>query len=203
MNRYAILLLSLFLLSTTVEARSFRWKDEKGVTHYSETIPPEYANRSVIELDDKGRMIKSQEVLTEEQRQAREAEAAHRRKEEAAELDRQRHDRMLLKTYASEAEIDAKAGRDMRQAEANVSALQERLKEARQRAHKARVERDEYSDSGRPLLPETLQKELAASENQVNRLEQELMQRQAEIEAMKQQAEADKQRYRELTGKKP
>lgn len=188
---------------TTAEARTFKWVDEKGRTHYGETIPPEYANRSSVELDDKGRVIKTQEVLTAEERQIREAENAQKRSADAAALEQRRHDRMLLKSYSNEAEIEAARDRSLKQAESLFNGTQERLKEARQRLHKTRTERDAYADSGRPLLPDTLQKQLATDERQVSLLEQELAQRQVEITTLKEHAETDKQRFRELTGKKP
>lgn len=201
-QRLLLVLTCCAAFSASAEARSFKWVDEKGRTHYGETIPPEYANRSSVELDDKGRIIKSQEVLTAEERQAREAEIAKKRSEDAAALDQRRHDRMLLKSYSSEAEIDAARDRSLKQAELSLSGAQERLKASRQKLHKTRTEREAYVDSGRPLLPESLQQELAADEKLVVQLEQELVHRQAEITAIKDRAEADKQRFRELTGKK-
>lgn len=202
-TRLLLVLTCLAAFGANAEARSFKWVDEKGRTHYSETIPPEYANRSSVELDDKGRVVKSQEVLTPEQRQARDAENAKKRAEEMAAIEQRRHDRMLLKNYSSEAEIEAARDRSLKQAELSFNAAQERLKEARQKLHKTRIERDAYADSGRPLLPDALQKQLAADEKQVTLLEQELAQRQAEITAIKDRAEADKLRYRELSGKRP
>ena len=201
--RLLLVLTCCAAFGVSAEARSFKWVDEKGHTHYGETIPPEYANRSSVELDDKGRVIKSQEVLNADQRQERESENAKKRAVEAAALDQRRHDRMLLKSYSSEAEIDAARDRSLQQAELSLNGAQERLKEARQKLHKTRTEREAYADSGRPLLPNALQKQLAVDEKQVGLLEQEVVQRQAEITAIKDHAEADKQRYRELTGKKP
>jgi capsule polysaccharide export protein KpsE/RkpR len=177
------------LFSSAIEARTFKWKDEKGRTHYGETIPPEYANRSSVELDEKGRVIKSQEVLTAEERQAREAESARKRSADAAALDQRRHDRMLIQSYSSEAEIDAARERSLKQAELSLKDTQDRLKEARQKLD-VRAGRSPGS-------------ERVADETLVAQLEQELAHRQAEIAAIKERAESDKLRYRELTGKKP
>lgn len=177
------------LFSSAIEARTFKWKDEKGRTHYGETIPPEYANRSSVELDEKGRLIKSQEVLTAEERQAREAESARKRSADAAALDQRRHDRMLIQSYSSEAEIDAARERSLKQAELSLKDTQDRLKEARQKLDVR---------AGRSPAPERV-----ADETLVAQLEQELAHRQAEIAAIKERAESDKLRYRELTGKKP
>lgn len=186
------------VFTSTAEARTFKWKDDKGRTHYGETIPPEYANRSSVELDEKGRVVKSQEVLTTEERQAREAESARKRNEDAAALDQRRHDRMLMQSYSSEAEIDAARERSLKQAELSLKDTQDRLKEARQKLDKTRTER-----GGKSSASETLPPQLAADEKLVAQFEQELAHRQAEIATIKERAEADKARYRELTGRKP
>lgn len=199
--RPALLVALCVALGASAEARSFKWVDDKGHTHYGETIPPEYANRSNVELDDKGRVIKTQEVLTEEQRRLREEENSRKRLDDLAAQNQRRHDRMLLKNYSSEAEIDAARDRNLKQIEPALRSTQERLKEARQQLHQSRVERDAYIDSGRPLLPDSLIQQIAHDEGTVSRLEQELAQRQSEIAALHARAEADKQRYRELTGK--
>lgn len=190
-------------LAAPVEARSFKWVDDKGRTHYGETIPPEFAHRSSVELDDKGRVVKTQEVLTEEQRRLREEESSRKRLDDLAAQNQRRHDRMLLKSYSSEAEIDEARDRNLKQIEPALLSTRERLKEARQQLHQSRVERDAYIDSGRPLLPDALMQQIASDESTVSRLERELSLRQAEIATINSRAEADKQRYRELTGKNP
>lgn len=202
--RPPLTLILLFLtLGGAAEARSFKWVDDKGHTHYGDVIPPEYANRTSVELDDKGRTIKTQEVLTEEQRRQREEENAKKRAEDIAAQNQRRRDRMLLKSYSSEAEIDAARERNLKQIEPGLLGAQERLKEARQKLHKSRTERDAYIDSGRPLMPDALLKQIADDDQAVNQAEQDMAQRQAEIAAIRARAEADKQRYRELTGNKP
>ena len=50
--------------AATVEAKLYKWVDNQGVTHYGETIPPEYADKDNVLLDDKGRVIKKNAQLT-------------------------------------------------------------------------------------------------------------------------------------------
>ena len=84
-----------------------KWTDANGQVHYSDTVPPEYANRDRELLNDQGVRVGSEEgEITEAERQA----AAQR--EAAAEADRKakeeiaRRDRMLLETYISVADIE-------------------------------------------------------------------------------------------------
>ena len=38
-------------ISLPVSAKMYKWVDDKGATHFGETIPPEYANKKRAELD--------------------------------------------------------------------------------------------------------------------------------------------------------
>ncbi|MBI5919439.1 MAG: DUF4124 domain-containing protein [Nitrosomonadales bacterium] len=193
----AVLLLAL---SASAEARLYKWVDDKGITHYGETIPPEYANKSNVELDEKGRVVRRQDVLTPEQQRIRNEEEALRRAEEQAALDARRRDKALLNTYSNEAEIDLARDRSLKQAEAVVQSLRGRLTAAQQSASDDRKESDGYAKTGKPV-PKSLQEDMAASSNRAAELQQELAQKEQERLAISARYEAEKQRYRELTGK--
>ena len=50
-----------------------KWVDDKGVTHYGDSIPPEFASRGTTELSKQGIVIKKTDAaLTAEQRKAQE-----------------------------------------------------------------------------------------------------------------------------------
>jgi len=51
-------LVLLVVFSASAEAKLYKWVDEKGVTHYGETIPPEYAGKDNVQFNDQGRVIK-------------------------------------------------------------------------------------------------------------------------------------------------
>ena len=36
--------------SLNAEAKLYKWVDDKGITHYGEVIPPEYANKEIDSL---------------------------------------------------------------------------------------------------------------------------------------------------------
>ena len=53
MNSRALLLLSLLAVASTASAQVYRWVDEKGTVHYSNTTPPKGAKATVIDSDAK------------------------------------------------------------------------------------------------------------------------------------------------------
>jgi hypothetical protein len=67
----ACLVLIVVAFSTTAEAKLYKWVDDKGVTHYGEVIPPEYANKSNVLLSDKGLLIKRTEEINNKERRAK------------------------------------------------------------------------------------------------------------------------------------
>ena len=87
-------------LSFPAAAKLYKWVDDNGVTHYGETIPPEYADKDREELNKYGRVIKSEEVMTPERRREKEQEEEKQREAEKAALEQQRHDRTLINTYS-------------------------------------------------------------------------------------------------------
>src|SRR5688572_29464263 len=49
----ALLLIALLTAGTTVSAQVYRWVDEKGAVHYSNSTPPAGVKANVIDLDAK------------------------------------------------------------------------------------------------------------------------------------------------------
>ena len=116
--------------SLPVMAKMYKWVDDKGVTHYGETIPPEYAHRDREELNKAGRVVEKKEVLTPEERHAKELEDIKKREDEEAALEQKRRDKALLNTYSNVKEIDLTRDRNLQQVEARINSINSQLKMA-------------------------------------------------------------------------
>jgi len=96
---------SLYLFVSSVSAKSFRWKDKEGNTHYGATVPAEYADQPYDILNNAGIVIEH----VEDTREPLEVRAARKIKERAPlisdEQRRQQTDRLLVIQYDSEADI--------------------------------------------------------------------------------------------------
>jgi hypothetical protein len=108
-----------FLFAQTAIAAMYKWVDEKGVTHYGDSIPPQYANKAGQPMKKgsaaapKAEPVKSSvEVSVDPEKQKAEAKR---------QLDRQRQDSALLATYTSEAEIEAARDREQRRHQDTIS----------------------------------------------------------------------------------
>ncbi len=190
--------------SLPVAAKMYKWVDDQGVTHYGETIPPEYSDKSRSELNKQGRVIKQQEVLTPEEaratRSAREQEEAKKRAEEQTALESKRRDSALLNTYSNVNEIDLARKRNLQQVELRIDGISANLKIATNNVASLQKEAEGYSSATKPL-PDSLKEDLKEAEARQQRLQQDLEKAQAEKAAINARYDSDKARYKELTGK--
>ncbi len=199
MGAGAILFIAMI---TAAEAKLYKWVDEKGVTHYGETIPPEYADKDNVQFSDKGTVIKKTEKVSPEERRAKAEQAAKKRAEDKAAFEQRRKDNMLLSTFSSENEIDLARDRNLQQVDAVINSIQLLHKSAVKTLESYHQEVDERTKAGKKI-PESLLADITDTEIQVKKLQQDLTKAQEKSAAVRASYEADKLRYRELTGSSP
>ncbi|OGS95278.1 MAG: hypothetical protein A3K04_10340 [Gallionellales bacterium RBG_16_56_9] len=199
-SRLLVVLIASLSFCSPASAKMYKWVDDQGVTHYGETIPPEYANKDRAELNKAGRVIKKEDVLTPEERRASEQAAAKKRAEEEAALERKRRDKALVNTYSNEKEIDLARNRNLQQVEARINSINSQFKMADSNLAGLKKEADSYNAAGKKV-PASLQEDLDESQARLAKLQQDLEKAKAEKAALDARYDADKARYKELTGK--
>lgn len=186
-------------ISLPVSAKMYKWVDDKGTTHYGETIPPEYANKDRTELKA-GRVVEKKEVLTPEERRANEQTEAKKRAADEAALEAKRRDKALVNTYSNEKEIDLARSRNLQQIDARVNSINSQIKTANGSLLGFQKEADGFAKDGKPI-PQALKDDLKESQARLDKLKQDLEKATAEKTAIEARYDADKARYKELTGK--
>lgn len=102
--------------ATYAQSTLFRCVDDKGVTHYGETMPVACAKKDVTELSKQGRTIRKLDApLTPEQQKARDEADAKQRDNDRKVADQRQKDLALLGTYGTEREIDVIRDKDVAQ----------------------------------------------------------------------------------------
>ncbi len=186
--------------SLPATAKLYKWVDDKGTTHYGETIPPEYANKNRTELNKSGRAIKKIEVPTPAERQAQEKAEAKKRADEKSVLERKRRDMTLTSTYSNSKEIDLARNRNLQQVNARITNNNSQLKLANGNLLELQKESEGYTRANKPI-PKDLQDDIREAQARVAKLQQNLEKSLAEKAAVEARYDADKARYQELTGK--
>ena len=198
----AALLIALFVgisFSFPAAAKLYKWVDEKGVTHYGETIPPEYANRDREELNKSGRTVKVIEVPTAEERKAQKEAEERKRAEEKAAIEQKRRDTTLTSTYSNVNEIDLARNRSLQQLNSRINNNQSQLKIATERLESLQGESATYTQASKQV-PGALQEDLKDAQGRVARSKLNLDKALAEKAAVEARYDADKARFKELTG---
>ncbi|MEW6118640.1 MAG: DUF4124 domain-containing protein [Pseudomonadota bacterium] len=199
MQRTACSLLALVLLAAgAAHAAMYRWVDSNGRVHYSDTLPPTYQKSGAAEMNKQGTVIKRTQSEAERRAEAeRQAELARIK----AEQDRQAQlDRALTQTYTSEAEIDLARDRALehhklaiKSAQIRAEAVNTNLTELRERI--ARIEK-----AGRKV-GSGLTDQLEQAERESLELKRTILNNEEAMVRVREKYAADKQRFRELTGK--
>jgi hypothetical protein len=162
-------LIALVLLSaaTSASAQStlFRCVDEKGVTHYGETMPAACAKKDVTELSKQGRTLRKLDApLTPEQQKAKvEADAKQRENDKKVAQQKQK-DLALLGTYGAEREIDMIRDKDVLQFDQRKRFLDARIADVEARLEKVTNQMEFYIAGRRKPAKEKEAKEKDAKE---------------------------------------
>lgn len=193
--RNVALLLLFAMPGVPAFAVTYKWVDEKGVTHYGDSIPPEYQNSANIELNQRGVILKKNDpALTVEERKAKEAELAKQRKQET---EQKRKDTILMKTYSSAEEIDLARDRNLQQAERVIQDTQTRLKSVQANLDASREHAAAYARENKPV-PDGLQYDIETLEKNKQDLEVAILQKRTDAVELRARFEEDKKHYIEL-----
>ena len=187
------------------QPKQYKYTDENGHVHYSDTVPPEHADRDRVLLNDQGVEIGTEEgEITEAERaildEREAAEAADRKaKEEIA-----RHDRMLLSTYISVADIEDLRDRRLELLESQIKLTEVYLGNLRKRLVGLQAEASDYKPhstrEGAPQIPENLAVDISRTTALITLYEQTLSRTRADQAALRDSFDKDVSRFRELKG---
>lgn len=180
------------------KAGAYKYTDEKGVVHYGDRIPPEYAKRERTILSRDGVEVRRMAAeRTPEQLAQDNALAETARKQRA-------HDNFLLSTYTSVRDIEMLRDRRLEQiadqrrsVESYIATLNERLDALQVRAQ---VFRPYNEAAGARRMPDQLAEDLIRTMNEVRQQQNSVKERLTEERNLSGQFQADIQRYRALRG---
>jgi len=185
--------------STSKNAKSYRWVDSQGVTHYGDSVPPEYASHGKSELNSQGVPVRDYP------RQLSPAEAVVAQQNANDEAKRRQHDSFLLTTYLQVADIEqlrderlALIDGQMELARGSITSSDQRL--AALQTRMANFQPYASAPNAR-RVPDQLAEEVVRAINERRGLQTALTSREKERAELRAQFDADIARYRELTSR--
>ncbi|MEW6039479.1 MAG: DUF4124 domain-containing protein [Pseudomonadota bacterium] len=118
-------LCALLAVPWVATAVTYKWMDEEGRAHYSDSVPPEQSRQKHFRLDAQGRQVDIVEGAKSPETLKREQALRHLRAETARLVEAQRNrDGALLRTYASEEDMRLALNDQIAQSEASVHILE-------------------------------------------------------------------------------
>jgi hypothetical protein len=202
-HRLFALAASLVLVCTFAAAAQvkgtglYKWTDKDGVTHYGDTIPPEYAAQEREELNRQGVTVR------ELPRQLSAAEAAAAKKKAAEEDRRKQHDSFLLHSYTSVSDIEQLRDERIVLIESQMELARTAIATTNQRlaAQEARLKnfRPYAASTNARRVPDQLAAEVVRSLSERRSLQTQLEKYAADKVEQQRSFGADIARYKELT----
>lgn len=198
--RLVLPLIFALALSAQAGERLYKWVDENGKVQYSDKPPAQQTQKGHTEMNRRAMTVKQVEgYLTPEQRAAREAEQAQQRVEEQKRTEAKRRDKALVESFTTTAEIDNIRDRNIEQVQALIQADKLRTDTATKRLDSLRKQTERYTKRNKPI-PDDLQEDIAESEKELVKINDNLKRRETEIAQIRDRAEIDKKRLVELKG---
>ncbi|HSH97987.1 MAG: DUF4124 domain-containing protein [Methylophilaceae bacterium] len=188
-NTVAILIASVLMASNIGASlaadgkKILKWVDDKGVTHYGDSIPSQYADRDNSEINSQGITIRKNHIKPKEQTVL-----------EIANQDQTRRDRALLASYTTEQEIDLARDRNL---EMDVIAI-DGLKQRRETVGKKLVDNQKLVDgfnTRKKPIPQFLSDNLQDNQAELTRIDLQMKSHQDNMDAVRQRFDNDKQRF--------
>lgn len=180
----------------------YRCRDEQGQVHYGDSMPPQCQNVDTEVLDQHGMLMREIEGLrTREARVKREAAEKAVREQREAEAQ---HDRMLIDTYLTVADIERLRDQRLELLESQYKVTQQsiaNLKERQTRLQSQVARFKPYSkDPNAPALPDHLAEEMVNTVNGLKVYRETLEENRREQGALRASFDRDIRRFKELKG---
>jgi hypothetical protein len=203
--RKLIVITALVALASQAEAREeqkvYKWTDKDGNVHYSDSVPPEYAEQRKEVLNDQG--VAVEELAGKKTAEQLEQERLENERRVAQELQ-QRADRALLATYLSVEEIEMHRDRrvELFQAQSRVTELYLKNLERRLEALRSEASRFQpYSeDPDAPMIDDGLATDLRKTKDTIARHERNLEKYSADKKRIIDRFNNDISRFKRLKG---
>jgi predicted glycoside hydrolase/deacetylase ChbG (UPF0249 family) len=174
----------------------YKWVDDQGVTHFGDSIPPEYASQEQHIINSQGIEISHLDA----QKSAAQVAAEEQKKFDAEQ--RLSRDKNLLNTYVSVQEIERLRDQRLSLVADQIKVTNQFLDTLNGRMKKLRVSsmhfRPYNGDSKAPPMPDQVAEDLVRLAIDINTQEQNLLEKRGEESTMKKQFESDIDRFKEL-----
>ncbi|HKJ95949.1 MAG TPA: DUF4124 domain-containing protein [Gammaproteobacteria bacterium] len=196
-----VLIVTVSVLPGSAVARVYKWVDDQGTVHYSDSIPPSesHQRREREVKSDNGQTV---DVIhpppTEQELDAQRRRKAHREEVRRREQAKRREDQNLLKTFQSVDEMESARDDRLQAIDSRIELIRERIGKLQARLHNreqeaARIERTGNGD------PKPVYGEIRDLRDRIDQNRASIRKQTAEEQRIREKFAKDIARFRDLT----
>lgn len=184
---YSLILLILMAFAQNAYAeeakRIVKWKDDKGVTHYGDSIPAQYSNRENSLINQQGITVKRNKPISYQDESL-----------SLAKIEQDKKDKALLSAFTNENEIDLARDRNLQLDQVTLEGLQ--LQKAN--SQKRLADNQKYANGfvkNRKVVPADLAGDIKTNQAEITKLDQQIADRKTAMDATRKRFDDDKKRF--------
>ena len=171
--------------------RIVKWKDDKGVTHYGDRIPPQYSNRENSIINRQGVTVKHNKPISDQEQAL-----------DLAKLEQDKKDKALLGAFTNANEIDLARDRNIQLDLITLENLnQEKINNQKQLTENQKLA-DGFTKRKKPI-PDDLNTDISKNQAEIGKIDQRINERKQIIENTRKRFDEDKKRYLTLKNQSP
>ena len=175
---------------------TFRWVDEQGVIHYSDSVPAPAAGRDREVMNAQGVPVRHLDAQKSAEQLAADA------RQRAAVIKARQHDTFLMTTYTSVKDIEALRDSRLEQLKTQRAAGQQYIETLRSRLSSLQARAQAYrpysANAGARAMPDDLAENLVRTVDEMRTQTNALAKESEDETQLRAQFQADIERYKEL-----
>lgn len=198
-NANRILLFSLlFVMPLVAVAKLYRWVDEQGAVHYTDTLPPAQSQRGHTELRPDGLIEDQVDPAKSLEEYQRELELERLREEQQRVIEKQEQaDRVLLNTYRSEDDIVMVRNGTLETIDLQIRVARLNIQRQQEKLTELRGEAGDYERTGKQV-PKRLVEQMGSLEQAIHAGYSQILEREEQKVKIRERFARDIKRFREL-----
>jgi hypothetical protein len=194
-----------FAASSAFAQDIYCWKDDAGVTHCGDSVPPDQSRFDRNIRNEQGVILRFEEGEITPEEQAAIVERMRLEQEAAREKEeRERYDRMLIDSYENVADIEARRDRFVEQFQGEIIVTELYLGNLGNKLETLMERTERYAphnaSANADPIPENLALDIQRTESSIAMFNRRLTEIHADQESTREQFEKDIIRFRQLKG---
>ena len=166
-NFWSLFIIMGAFLAAPVQAKLYKWTDDKGAVHYGDSIPARYLNKEHDEMNAQGQTVKQVDPEKAEAERKEAARQAEIKKEKDKKLAAQRQrDRVLLDTYTTERDLIAARDARFEAVDSQIQLSESIIDDSKAKLESSQKLADSLKKQGKPI-PETLAAKIEREQSQI------------------------------------